>query len=70
MQLKVHDTEDFNIALALNISYELKYIELTVCVCNKKAHTTKTKTFAAQNFAEALDYFEQQERFLLGTNGG
>ncbi len=68
MQLKVHDTEDFNIALALNISYELKYIETTVCVQNKKAHTIKTKTFPAQNLAEALDYFDRQERFLIGTN--
>lgn len=68
MRLKVHDTPDFNLTLDLNISYELKYIELTVCVWNKKAHTTKTKTFTAQNFAEALDYFEQQERFLLGAN--
>ena len=68
MQLKVNDTADFNIALTLNISYELKYIETTVSVWNKKANTVKTKTFPAQSFAEALDYFDRQERFLIGTN--
>lgn len=39
MILKVRDEQDFNISMNLNINYELEYIELTVNVWNKKAHT-------------------------------
>ena len=45
MILKVRDEQDFNISMNLNINYELEYIELTVNVWNKKAHTQQTKTF-------------------------
>ena len=47
MILKVRDEQDFNISMNLNINYELEYIELTVNVWNKKAHTQQTKTFTA-----------------------
>ena len=54
MILKVRDENGFNISLNLNINYELEYIELTVNVRNKKAHTKQTKTFSASRFSEAL----------------
>lgn len=66
MILKVRDEKEFNISMRLNINYDLEYIELTVNIWNKKAHTTITKTFKADHFSEALRYFEQQEAFLLG----
>lgn len=48
MILKVRDEQDFNISMNLNINYELEYIELTVNVWNKKAHTQQTKTFTGK----------------------
>ena len=51
MILKVRDEQDFNISMNLNINYELEYIELTVNVWNKKAHTQQTKTFTASRFS-------------------
>lgn len=67
MILKVRDEQDFNISMKLNINYELEYIELTVNVWNKKAHTRQTKTFTANHFAEAIAYYRQQEAFLFGN---
>ena len=67
MILKVRDEQDFNISMNLNINYELEYIELTVNVWNKKAHTQQTKTFTASRFSEALAYYRQQETFLFGA---
>lgn len=66
MILKVRDEGDFNLTMRLNINYDMEYIEVTVYVWNKKAHTTITKTFKADHFSEALRYFEQQEAFLFG----
>lgn len=66
MILKVRDEGDFNLSMTLNINYDMEYIEITVHVWNKKAHTTIAKTFKADRFSEALRYFEQQEAFLLG----
>ena len=37
MTLKANDTCDFNIALNLNVNYDLEYIELTVTIWNKKS---------------------------------
>lgn len=65
MILKVNDTEDFNISMNLNIDFDLKYMEVTVTVWNKKNHTQQTKTFPAQEFSAALDYFDLQERFFI-----
>ena len=67
MILKVRDEQDFNISMNLNINYELEYIELTVNVWNKKAHTQQTKTFTASRFSEALAYYRQKETFLFGA---
>lgn len=67
MILKVRDEQDFNISMNLNINYELEYIELTVNVWNKKAHTQQTKTFTASRLSEALAYYRQQETFLFGA---
>lgn len=67
MILKVRDENGFNISLNLNINNELEYIELTVNVRNKKAHTKQTKTFSASRFSEALAYYRQQEVFLFGN---
>lgn len=67
MILKVRDEQDFNISMNLNINYELEYIELTVNVWNKKAHTQQTKTFTASHFSEALAYYRQQGTFLFGA---
>ena len=67
MILKVRDENGFNISMNLNINYELEYIELTVNVWNKKAHTKQTKTFSASRFSEALAYYRQQETFLFGA---
>ena len=66
MILKARDEGDFNLSMRLNINYDMEYIEITVHVWNKKAHTTIAKTFKADRFSEALRYFEQQEAFLLG----
>ena len=68
MILLVNDTETFNISLRLNINYELRYIELTVCCRNKQAGTIMLKRFDAAHFGEALDYFQAQERFFFGSN--
>ena len=68
MILMVNDTETFNISLSLNINYELRYIELTVCSRNKKAGTIMLKQFDAAHFGEALDYFQAQEKFFFGAN--
>ena len=56
MILKVLDEGDFNLSMRLNINYDM----------NKRAHTAITKTYTANDFHEALRYFEQQERFLFG----
>lgn len=66
MILKVRDEGDFNLSMRLNINYDMKYIEVTVYVQNKRAHTAITKNFDANKFSEALRYFEQQEAFLFG----
>ena len=63
---KARDEGDFNLSMRLNINYDMEFIEITVHVWNKKAHTTIAKTFKADRFSEALRYFEQQEAFLLG----
>lgn len=70
MILKVRDEQDFNISMNLNINYELEYIELTVSVWNKKAHTRQMKTFSASCFSESLAYYRQQEAFLFGNKEG
>ena len=65
MILKVNDTKDFNVSMDLNINFDLKYMEVTVTVWNKKNHTKQTKTFPVQEFSAALDYFDLQERFFI-----
>ena len=67
MILKVRDEGDFNLSMRLNIYYDLECIEVTVYVQNKRAHTAITKTFNANNFSDALRYFERQEAFLFGA---
>ena len=66
MILKVRDEGDFNLSMRLNINYDMEYIEVTVYVQNKRAHTAITKTYKADDFREALRYFEQKEAFLFG----
>lgn len=66
MILKVRDEGDFNLSMRLNINYDMEYIEVTVYVQNKRAHTAITKTYKADDFREALHYFEQKEAFLFG----
>ena len=70
MILKVRDEGDFNLSLRLNINYDMECIEVIVYVQNKRAHTAITKTYKANDFHEALSYFEQQERFLFGKKEG
>lgn len=70
MILKVIDEEDFNLSMALDINYELEYIEVIVKAQNKKRHTVEMKTFKAAQFSEALAYFDRQERFLFGGKEG
>lgn len=67
MILKVRDENGFNISMRLNINYDLEYIELSVNIWNKKAHTKQTKTFTASHFSEALAYYRRQEAFLFGN---
>lgn len=67
MILYVNDTTDFNISLKLNIELELEYIEIVVCIHNKKAHTIQTKQFPAQDFSKALAFYRQQEHLLIGS---
>lgn len=67
MILKVNDTEDFNLAMKLNVNYDLRVIEVTVTAWNKKQNTMQTKCFPAKDFSEALSYYELQEHFLLGA---
>lgn len=68
MILKVNDTEDFNIAMNLNVYYKAGYVEVTVKVWNKKTNTIKTKVFSAVDFAEAVAYYERESQFLIGSN--
>lgn len=65
MTLKVNDTCDFNLSLNLNVNYDLEYIELTVKFWNKKKHTIQTKQFSANDFSQALAYYNQQERMFM-----
>ena len=65
MVLKVNDTEDFNLAMNLRINWDLKFIEVTVSLWNKKKNTMRTKTFPAADFDKALDYFSQEEKMFL-----
>ena len=65
MVLKVNDTEDFNLAMNLRINWDLKYIEVTVSLWNKKKNTMRTKTFPAAEFDQAIAYFDQEEKMFL-----
>lgn len=68
MILKVNDTEDFNITMNLDICYEAGRIEITVNVRNKKANTVRTRVFPSVDFDEAINYYERESKFLIGTN--
>lgn len=68
MIIKTHDSENFNLALKLDIDCELiKSIEVVVQIQNKLARTAKTKVFKPQNFKDALSWYDAQERFLFGA---
>lgn len=66
MILTVRDEKDFNIRIDLNVNNDFEYIEVTVSVQNKKAHTCITKRFPAEKYSEAPAFYRQQEQFLFG----
>lgn len=66
MILKVNDNSDYNLRLTLNIDYERKSLGLVVTVWDKKNHTTSAEYFTGDQFAEALDRFDKQEKILFG----
>lgn len=62
MILKVNDAQTANVSMILDINYESKYIEVLVKTWNKVNGAHKLKQFRASDFAEALEYFAQEER--------
>lgn len=68
MILKVNDTDRFNLTMNLSIDWDRKNIEVTVCSTDKKKKMTTAKTFPAEDFNQAIDCFDQEEkRFLRGA---
>lgn len=65
MILKENNNCDFKLRLNLNINYDLEYMDLTVTILNKKKHTMQLKQFAANEFSQALAYYNQQNKMFM-----
>ena len=66
MRLKVNDTEDFNLALDLNVSYEHECISVSVTLWDKKKHTIDSQAFTGDEFHQALAKYRQLEETYFG----
>lgn len=65
MTLKTHDSPFFNLSMVLNINYDLKYIEITVNLKDKKKHTTHTHAFPAADFSAALQTYDILKKYYI-----
>lgn len=68
MILKVNDASDFNISMDLNIYYDREYIDLAVKTWDKTNNTMQMKRFSANDFSQALAYYNQQEKMFNKEN--
>lgn len=65
MTLKVNDTDFFNLEMKVIINYDIELIQIMVKFWNKTTHKIEKKFFNANDFSDAIKYYNRIEKFFF-----
>lgn len=65
MILKTNSNPNFILSLKIDIDYNLEIITFLVILDNVKNHKRQMKTFAGNEFKQALEQYEIWEQFIF-----
>ena len=65
MTLKVNDTDQFNLSMELIIHWDIEDIQIMVKFWNKTTHKIEKKFFRANDFSDAIKYYNRIEKFFF-----
>ena len=65
MIMKTNDNELFNLSMELIIHWDIEDIQIMVKFWNKTTHKIEKKFFRANDFSDALKYYNRIEKFFF-----